>query len=469
MAEERDSIYALAEFMHDTPYEEIPELAIEDAKKLFLDIIATSTAGSSADAIPQLRKFVLDAGGKEEARILVYGEKVPAGSAALINTVMSHARDWDDTLEAAICHISVSAINACMITAQSLDRKISGKEFLKAIVMTVDVFARMASASTWSVIKSNFVFTALFAYFASAMGSSLLYGHDVDQIVNSAGIVLSQASGTHQAVFDSVLTKRTQPGWGTRAGVEAAKLTELGLSGCRNVLDGQAGLYNMFVRGNYKRDVITADLGKRWYIEELSYKPYPCCRHTHSAIDDARLIVQKYQVKPEEITGILVETTSQGIGNVCEPADIRRAPKTVVNGQFSIPWTVASMIVNGTVDFDTFEEPNRSNPQVLELAAKTTWKVAPDIEEKYGIGIARVRLTVSTTRGDFVEYAESPLGATDNPMTLDDILGKLEVAKKASARPVKDSGFEKLVDCVEHLEDLDDVDILFDTLFDAFE
>lgn len=469
MEEKRDSIYDLAEFMHETSYEDIPACAIEEAKKLFLDIVATSTAGSTADAIPQLRSFVLDAAGKEEARILVYGERVPAGAAALVNTVMSHARDWDDTLEAAICHITVSAINACMVAAQMVPRRITGKEFLRAIVLTVDVFARMASASTWSVIESNFVFTSLFAYFASAMGSSLLYGHDVDGIVNSAGIALSQASGTHQSVFDSVLTKRTQPGWGTRAGVEAAKLTELGLSGCRNVLDGQAGLYGMFVRGNYRRDVITADLGERFYINELSYKPYPCCRHTHSAIDAAKEIVKRYGVLPEEVTGILVETTSQGIGNVCEPRDIRVAPKSVVNGQFSIPWTVASMIVNGFVDFSTFEEPNRSNPLVLDLAGKTTWRVAEDIEEKYGIGIARVRLTVQTVRGDFTEYVESPLGATDNPMTLDDILGKLEIARKYSARPVREGGFERLVACVDHLEELDDVEELFDVLFDSFE
>ena len=46
---------------------------------------------------------------------------------------------------------------------------------------------------------------------ANAMSASLLRGHNAEQMVNSAGIVLSQAAGIHQVVKDSAFTKRMQP------------------------------------------------------------------------------------------------------------------------------------------------------------------------------------------------------------------------------------------------------------------
>ena len=53
-------------------------------------------------------------------------------------------------------------------------------------------------------------------------------------------------------------------------------------------------------------------------------------------------------------------------------------------------------------------------------------------------------------------------------MTRDEILEKLFGVKSASFNPVKDGGFEKIVEIVEHLEDMDDISPLFAAIDEAY-
>lgn len=468
MEKNMDSIYTMAKFTVDTPYDAISPAAISVAKTLFLDILATVTAGSTAPTCQEVFDLYKDWGGKEECNVLVFNKKLPAPHAVYINALLAHARDFDDTLDNAVIHTGVSVIPTCIAAAEAKGH-VSGKEFLKAVVMSVDMFARLSLASKWSVFQSGFTFSSLLGYFACSFAAGLIKGFTPEQIVNTAGIVISQAGGTHLAVTDSALSKRMQPAFAAMAATHASYLTAIGVTGCKNVLDGPQGLYANYMRGNYNKEVLTKDLGKSYYIEQLSYKPYPCCRYTHSAIDDARKLVKEHNIKPEEITSIDISTSKQVYNGVCLPLDTRRQPKAVVEAQFSIPFTMASAIVNGTVDLDSFTDANFHNEKILALTAKINPSVNEEIESKYGHGCSPSKVTIHTTKGDFTECVIYPLGSPENPMTLKDILIKLEGAKAYSAKKVKDGAFEKIVDMVEHLEELPDVNTLFAAIKDAYE
>lgn len=461
-----DSIYEIAKFCVETPFEDIPKETIENAKKLLLDIIATITAGSTAAICPEVAGKYLDWGGKEESNVLVYSKKIPAPHAAMVNGTMAHARDFDDTHDAAVIHTGVSVIPACMAIAEAKG-DVSGKDFLKAIVMGVDVFTRMTLGAGLTVFESGFMYTSLFAYFASAVAASIVSGHDVDQTVNTSGIVLSQASGILQCIMDSALTKRMQPGFAASAAVQAAQFTDIGVTGCKEVLDGPKGFYQVYFRGNYNKDTILKDMGKTWYIDELAYKPYPCCRYTHSGIDGIRKIVREHNIKKEEILSIEAGTTKQVGFSVCNPIEKRRHPACVVDAQFSIPFTMASAILNGTVDLSSFKEENFDNPEILDLTAKVHPYIDEEIEKNYG-GCAPTRVKVHTTRGDFEDCVVIPKGSPENPMTMDEILNKLQGTRDFAAYPVKEGAFEKIVELVKNLENYENVNVLLDALHNGF-
>lgn len=464
----KDAIVELARLFTETRYEDLSPKAVEQAKMLFIDIMATTTAGSTALIVPEVANYFIEQGGKEESSMLVYGNKIPAANAALVNALMGHARDWDDTLEDAVIHETVTLIPSCMAVAEQMGN-VSGKDFLKAIVIGCDVMSRLCYGTPWSVSQSGWTFTSLMAYFGSAMAASFLKGHDVDQIVNAAGIVLSQAAGAYQAARDGALSKRTQPGFGAFAGVQAANLTEIGLTGCKNVLDGPYGFYGVYFRGNYDREKLLKNMGTFWHIENLSFKPYPCCRYTHCAIDAGKKLAAGYNIKPEEIISIDAGTSNQGYGTVCEPVEVRKHPGSVVDAQFSIPFTVASAIVNGNVDLASFESENLTNPTVLELAGKFNLYVDEEIESKFSDGCPPARLTIHTTRGDFTDVVWHAKGSIEFRMSMDEVIEKYLSTKSFSARPVKEGAFEEIIELTKSLETLDNVNVLLDAVNNAFE
>lgn len=468
MEKYKDTIYELLRFANETKYEDIPKETIENAKKYLIDIVACITAGSTAPSCPEVVKLVSEWGGKEEASVLVYGNKLPAPQAAYLNTLMGHSRDFDDTLDDVVLHATVSIIPTCLAVAER-EGNVTGEELLKAIIMGVDVMSRLAYGSDQSVFESGWVFTSLFAYFACACSAAMLRHMSTEDVINTVGIVLSQAGGIYSATQESTLTKRMQPAFAAQAAVQAAYLTGVGVTGVKNIVDGQKGLYNVYFNGHYTAANILKDLGKVYHIDRLSIKPYPCCRYTHSAIDGVRKLVKEHDIRAEEVERIDIGTSNMVLNTVCSPIEIRRNPQTVVHGQFSIPFTMASAIVNGMVRFDTFDEENRNNPEVLRITNVTYPYVDEEIDQKYGKSCSPSRVKITTKRGVFTTCVTDLWGSPENPMSYDEVVGKLMNVKKNSAYPVKDGGFEKIVEETKKLDQMDDLTPFFDLIKDVYD
>ena len=463
----KDAIFDLAG-LFETDFDKFPPEAVEAAKKLIIDILATTTAGSTAQIIPELAKYYADLGGRGDASIFVYGDKIPAPNAAMINAAMGHSRDWDDTLEDIVIHETVSMIPTCFAVAEQMGN-VSGKDFLKAIIVGCDVTSRVGYGAGWGSIESGWNFTSLLSYFGCAMAASFLKGQTTEQIANSAGIVLSQCAGAVQPVNDAVLTKRCQPGFAAFAGTQAANWTEFGLTGCRNVLEGKSAFYNNYFRKNYTRENIVKDLGEFWHIVNLSFKLYPCCRFTHCAIDCAKKLVAEYGIKPEEIISIDAGTTAHGHATVCEPVEVRTHPKTLVECQFSIPFTVASAIIRGNVDLASFEPENRADEKVLDLCARVHTYVDEEIEKNFNFGCPPARLTIHTARGDFSDIVLHASGSIEEMIDMDEVVAKYMSTKPFAAYPVKADAFENIVEIVKNLDSYDNVNVLIDAVNNAFE
>ena len=119
------------------------------------------------------------------------------------------------------------------------------------------------------------------------MAAAKLLGLDKDGLANALGVVYAMTSGNAQGLIEGRLVKRMQPAFAARAGVEAAYLAQAGITGSRDFLEGPYGFYNLYEKGLYDPAPVVEGLGSRYMINELSIKPYPCCRMTHSAIDAA--------------------------------------------------------------------------------------------------------------------------------------------------------------------------------------
>jgi 2-methylcitrate dehydratase PrpD len=447
----------LARFASNLDVSSLPRPVADAAKMNVMDTLACAAAGSSAAAVPEVHRLVSEWGGAPQADIWVLGGRVPAHHAAWINGTMAHARDYDDTHDAAVLHAGVSVIPAALAAAQ-LGGKTSGERFLAGVVAGLETICRLGMAARITIIDSGYMYTSLFGYFAATLAAARVLGLDEPQCVNALGIVYSKAAGNHQVTRDAALTKRMQPGFAAMAALQSVQLARLGVRGTQSTFEGVDGFFRVYMRDQIDRDSLRDDLGKRFEFARLSYKPYPCCRFNHPCIDAALARRETHSVQPEAVRAIRIGLNHQAYEAVCTPPDVRRAPKTIVQAQFSAPYTIACALVDGAVQLRHFAESSLHRPELLALAGKAQPYEADDIERRSGRNVSPARISIEMEDGVVHESCvDIPLGHPDRPMPDAVIQAKMDDCFLAAARRLDDDAASRLKDLASNLESVADV------------
>ena len=113
-----DLAYDLVSYAASTKYDDLPLDVVNITKRFILDTLATTIAGSTASGCRTIADQVKDWGGREESAILIYGGKAPAPEAAMVNSMMAHALDFDDTHDEAVLHANVAVLPTALAVAE---------------------------------------------------------------------------------------------------------------------------------------------------------------------------------------------------------------------------------------------------------------------------------------------------------------------------------------------------------------
>ena len=405
---------------------DLPAEVIETVKADIFDTLACATAGISAKGVDGLVRLVGDWGGKPEAAVWCTGLRVPAHHAAWVNGMMSHAREFDDTHDGAVLHAGVSVVPAA-IAAAELDPSATGADLLAGVAAGLELICRLGVATEVGIIESGYMYTSLFGHFAATAAASRVLRLDRDQTVNALGIAYSQAAGTHQVTRDAALTKRMQPGFAAKTALISTALTRAGIRGVQRTFEGEDGLIRSYLRGRVDRERLRDGLGERFDLLDLSFKPYPCCRFDHTAIDAALEIRDQLDGRPlSGVRRIVAHVNNQSNQAVGTPIAMRRAPETIVQAQFSIPFTVACALHRGAVTLADFTDEGIRDAEVRATAALVEVVVDPEIEREWSRSISPTRLTVETDAGTFEARVDRPRGDAARPMSRDDFDAKMQ-------------------------------------------
>ena len=461
-----DTIQRFVQFVCKTKYDDIPADAIAAAKMLLTDIIATTVCGTTSDGTREAVSLLMDWGGKEESTVLVYDKKLPVYHAAFLNSLLSHARDYDEVQEDAIVHTGVSVIPTALAVAEAVGN-VSGKKLLASIVLTDELFIRMGLSIKTSIMQSGWIYSALCGHFACALCSSLLLGLSEEQTVNALGLVYSQAAGNQQCATDTSLAKRMQPAFAARSGVFSAYLAKSGLTGAQNIFDGDYSFYKVYIKDQCDKSILTEDLGKKYWIPTLSYKPYPVCGLGLSAADGVRKIMHDHNVKMEEITGFDIGMTKQTHALLVEPKEVKYNPNRIVDAQFSIPFAVAMMAARGHLYLSDLTEQGLQDPVMRGLLNRVQVHIDEELEAKFARGVPPSRVTIHTARGSFTECVFHK-GNPENPFTAEDMRGKYMDAMKFGMYPTKPGAPEKILEMIDQLEDMEDITLFIREINSAF-
>jgi 2-methylcitrate dehydratase PrpD len=450
----------IARFAASLSYADLSHDVADAVKVNVLDTLSCALAGSSAQGIAEVADLVHGWGGRPEASVFVLGGKVPAHHAAWLNSGMAHARDYDDTHDAAILHAGVSVVPAA-IAAAELRGGVSGPELMSAVAAGLEVMCRLGVAIEVDIVESGFIYSSLLGYFAATVSAGRVLRLDETQMLNALGIVYSSAAGNHQVTRDASLMKRLQPGLAAQAAVVAVQLAQRGVRGAQHVFEGADGLFRVYLRGRASADRFRRGLGESYELLNLSYKPYPCCRDTHSSIDAALAARQQDGRSVTDIESIRVGVTGPGYQMVCVPESVRRAPTTIVEAQFSIPFTVAAALIDGPPAIGHFTDEGVHRADILALAERVHPYVDQEIDRDWSRFVTPARLDIQYRDGKETSVRiDYPKGHPRHRMTPAEFIAKSADCVDFAAAPLAPDTAERLAAATLGLDQAADLDEL---------
>jgi 2-methylcitrate dehydratase PrpD len=447
-----DPAWPLARHVCSTGYADLPATAIESARRDILDTLGCMLGGSASPGIGELFAVIARWGGREESRVLLRGARLPAPQAALLNASMGHALDFDDTLDSGgSIHPGVSVLGSVLALCDSLgaagEGVVSGRDVLLAVALGLDISCRIALACT---LDRGWHRTAAIGIFGATAAAGKLIGLTPEQMLAAFGIAYSHAAGNRQCILDGALTKRMQAGQAASAGVFSAVLAQTGFTGARDIFNGRFGFLELYQPNGYDASLLLRDLGTAFRGEGLSYKPYPCGRPLHAAIDAALLARARLDIeRPEDIEAVTIGADPAGHSDQFGRGPAKRRPTQVVEAQFAQPFLVATALIHGKVGIAQVD--GLGDAAVVALSDRI-------------VGVARadrpkgsLSITVQRTDGRSATIeASDPIGSPEKPLTNAQLETKFRDCARNAAQPLSDASLNGLLAAIGRLETLPD-------------
>lgn len=440
-----------AGFAAGLTFDSLPPDVVARAKLQTLDTLGCGLAAVSRDEGTAARSWAIDEGVSSGGAALLGDDRwTSPASAALGNGMLCHALDFDDTHPASMCHISAVVVPVALALAQALGRP--GRNLITAVVAGGETTARIGMAAPGAFHARGLHPTAACGVFGAAIAAGSLLELDADQITLALGIAGSTASGLFEYLSDGSATKPFHAGWAAHAGIVAAQLARYGATGPASVLEGRFGLYRALLGEDFSEALAEQvdDLGRRWETTAIAIKPYPACHLTHAAMDGARELLAQ-GLDPADIARIEVGLPADALPIVVEPVARKMRPDTAYEAKFSLQYSLAAMLAQGSVDLATYNDARLADASVTALAERVTCRAIP--RETRGPFFA----TVTAVRADGSSRCidvPHPEGTPERP------LSATRVSEKFSgnaATVLGASRAQELADAVLELDTLTDV------------
>jgi len=404
----------------DLTLDQVPAQARHAACRHLLDGVGLAIVGRRTDTADPSVRVARSLGGPPEARMLGDAEAISAPAAALADGALVHAIDFDDTHAGGLVHATAVVLPAAFTVGQLV--KASGAEVLTAAILGYEVVCRIAMASPHGFHARGLHATQVAGVFSTAAVTAKLVGMDVEGAVNAFGIAGSSAGGLLEFLSTGASTKQLHPGSASLNGMLAARYAAVGATGPSTVLEGPHGIYAALSTRPADLQAVVGGLGERWEVTRITIKPYPSCQLMHASLDALRTLLDRIP-RADSVESITAYVHPDSAPTVCEPADVKMRPRTSYDAKFSLPWSMAALIIDGDIGVGTYELDSILRPRVAELSARVTSvsKALSDGVAADAPGLVEVRLTDGT---ELVGRIERSLGGPDRPLTDEQLLAK---------------------------------------------
>jgi len=344
----------LIELIENKPIEDED---IKAASWFMLDAMANIAAGRNTDQGRILSRWFLEEPPDTSRKVLWLGS-------------LMHILEVDDLHRRSVVHPGCVVIPA--VLALGLREGVSGLQMLEAVVKGFEACTRIGN----SVGPAHYKIwhnTATCGPFGAAYAAGTLFGLEKEQFRDALGNAGTQSSGLWEFSENGAMSKHLHAGRAGQSGLLSAELAKLGFSGSPTILEGKRGFYAACCP-DANPDALLVDPEGSWQIHKTSIKPWPCCRHTHPAIDAALEISSK-------LDGGNIESIELGVTQATLDVCDKPTPATLYDAKFSLQHCVSVAILDGQVGFNAFESDARR--RVAKMAMKISLERNEEIEKAY--------------------------------------------------------------------------------------
>ena len=357
-----ETTFKLENYILDTEWDALPQEVQSRMKGCFIDLMGALIVGSKSAQFEVGLKLAKSLFGLGDIAVIGASEKLNFAGASTAMGHSSNAYDIDDGHNITRAHPGTSFVGA--ILAAAYQKNVSRNEFLATMLVAYETTIRMGAAimEYYNYAHSSGTFGAV----GVAAGVGRIYGFDKATLNNALSVAEFNAPlvpGIRSVEYPS-MNKDGVP-FGVMTGVLAVLNTQCGFTGNKHMLE--ADEYRHYLD----------DLSQKYQVMDLYFKPYPCCRWAHPAIDACLEIINKYNLSPSNIKKVTIYT-------------FRRAtmlskivPKTADEAQYNIAYPVASSIVYGDFGFTQVLEENLGDSRVINMMNKLEFKVDEALDARF--------------------------------------------------------------------------------------
>lgn len=439
----------IAEHVATIGFDALPTATVAAARRSLIDglgvMLAATTLGEGTDAFADL---ALEMGGAQ-ASLIGRGRRASLTGAALANGALAHAIDFEDSHDRAPVHPNAVLLAAVLPFAEAMG-SVSGRDMLAAIAVGCDLTVRLGQSLCEDPTKFGWYPPPILGGFGAIAACARLARLTPDQIVDAFSLLLCSTTCSAELKYspDSQV-RAVRDAFPAQAAVQAVLLARRGVRGFDAPLEGKAGFFALYVRGAYAPETLLDGLGTRFAGDELSYKPWPSCRGTHPFIETILHLRATENIGVADVAAIRL-TGHPILKMLDEPHDQKRRPATAIDAKFSLPFTVATALVDGAVTLESFSHDALPRDDIAEAAKRVSFAGDPSMPAD---ALARGSTEIELRDGRVLRMTVvEARGHPSNPLSDDDLADKFRACAAYAAVPLPDDEIERLIETISRFE-----------------
>ena len=409
-------IYAarqIAQFARQFDPEQMTSQLVHQVGRTIIDTVGVGVAGRHEHASKIMLQYVKSLGGRDCVSAWGIGQTLSLEGGVLYNGVAAHVLDFDDVNSPLRGHPSIALLPPLLALGQANNLKLSS--VAAAYVVGFEVMVRLARAMVQDHYAKGWHATTTLGTIGSAIACSHLLNLEEDQIINSIGLAVAQASGTRGNF--GTMAKSFQTGRCGAAGMASSMLAQLGMDASVDAIDGEQGFTRLYGKHESLQDVLSG-LGLEPFellSSGIEIKKYPMCYAAHRSLDGIFSLIDEHDLRAGDIRSIHITSNNRALVPL-----IYDRPLTGLEAKFSMEFAMAAAVIDARIGLASFTDELVMRDSIQSFIPKVT-KVEDD-----GSQTPRWNtLTVELVNGEVLQKTVTTLrGSMQDPLSDQELKAK---------------------------------------------